>query len=178
MNELVEEVNRMSKEIEAKKKELVDVLKPKFQEMFLPFFTKYPFVVGFQWQQYTPYFNDGDECTFRVCDVYMKLKGYGLGSKKTDDDDDYSDYNHMLYCKYTLETKNGSYWKKEYENEKVKYFRLPKEEFNFEEYVKDRKALCEAFESIPKETMKELFGDHSEITVTKKGLQVEEYEHD
>jgi hypothetical protein len=36
-------------------------------EIFAHLFEKYPKVKGYTWNQYTPYFNDGDECTFRCC---------------------------------------------------------------------------------------------------------------
>ncbi len=35
-----------------------------FNEMTTALFQKYPALESFSWQQYTPYFNDGDECTF------------------------------------------------------------------------------------------------------------------
>ena len=31
-------------------------------------------VVGIRWTQYTPYFNDGDECVFCVHDTYVRFK--------------------------------------------------------------------------------------------------------
>lgn len=42
-------------------------------------------LVAIKWRQYTPYFMDGDACTFSVNDLYFKFKD-------TDEDDgDYSD---------------------------------------------------------------------------------------
>lgn len=34
-------------------------------------FEKYPKLESFSWTQYAPYFNDGDECVFRVNEVYQ-----------------------------------------------------------------------------------------------------------
>lgn len=38
---------------------------------FKAFFEKYPEIDGIVWEQYTPYFNDGDSCTFGVGEQYM-----------------------------------------------------------------------------------------------------------
>lgn len=37
-----------------------------FKEESKAIFEKYPEIENFSWTQYTPYFNDGDECTFSV----------------------------------------------------------------------------------------------------------------
>lgn len=38
-------------------------------EYFKPLFEKYPDLESFSWTQYTPYFNDGDSCTFGTHDI-------------------------------------------------------------------------------------------------------------
>lgn len=43
---------------------LTDTLKEGFQEIF----NTYPKLQKFSWNQYTPYFNDGDQCRFSVYD--------------------------------------------------------------------------------------------------------------
>lgn len=35
-----------------------------FNDALAAFFARYPEILAFRWAQYTPYFNDGDECTF------------------------------------------------------------------------------------------------------------------
>lgn len=47
------------------RKEMEDVAKKAFAEVAADVFTKFPTLQSFGWTQYTPYFNDGDECTFR-----------------------------------------------------------------------------------------------------------------
>ena len=44
-------------------------------EGFAEIFEKYPKLLSFSWNQYTPYFNDGDECTFRV-NVYSLIPDF------------------------------------------------------------------------------------------------------
>lgn len=52
-------------------------------------FEDFPDLEWFSWTQYTPYFNDGDECTFRVnSDLIIKLKGFRAISDDGEDDED------------------------------------------------------------------------------------------
>lgn len=37
---------------------------------FKEYFAKHPEVYGVRWEQYTPYFNDGDPCVFRLAGMY------------------------------------------------------------------------------------------------------------
>lgn len=37
---------------------------------FKEYFDKHPEVYGVKWEQYTPYFNDGDPCEFRLNGIY------------------------------------------------------------------------------------------------------------
>lgn len=50
------------------KKQFQEVIKIEFRKALDKFFEKYPTIEGITWTQYTPYFNDGDECTFSVHD--------------------------------------------------------------------------------------------------------------
>lgn len=62
--ELIEKVKQRVAEIEAKRQEMLKDLQQEFPELLKPVFEKYPTVEKVKWRQYTPYFNDGDECTF------------------------------------------------------------------------------------------------------------------
>jgi len=42
---------------------------------FKAYFDANPKVEAIRWRQYTPYFNDGDACVFRVRDFYIKYFG-------------------------------------------------------------------------------------------------------
>lgn len=46
-----------------------------FTEIFKEIFEKYPDIDSFSWTQYTPYFNDGDECIFSINSVDT-INGY------------------------------------------------------------------------------------------------------
>lgn len=63
--------------------------KEAFSEYLKDFFEQNPGVQKIQWTQYTPYFNDGDECVFRYYSAQVKLVG----------DKEYKDY-------YDIDDKN------------------------------------------------------------------------
>lgn len=65
------------------KKELFKSISDKLGGEFQQIFDRYPDLKSFGWAQYTPYFNDGDECVFGVhCDpdnIYINDElGYDL----------------------------------------------------------------------------------------------------
>ena len=66
-------VNEVDKKIQQLKSELqqtgINLLNPIFQE----FLEENPDIVAIRWQQYTPYFNDGEDCVFRIYDFCFEL---------------------------------------------------------------------------------------------------------
>lgn len=50
-----------------------------------------PNIEAVGWEQYTPYFNDGEECVFSVCDRYFSVKGTSCESSCEEDDFDESE---------------------------------------------------------------------------------------
>lgn len=54
-------------------------------EEFKAFFAAHPEITAVRWRQYTPYFNDGDPCVFRLCSIYFRSPGWD------EDGGDYSD---------------------------------------------------------------------------------------
>jgi hypothetical protein len=53
---------------------LSKVTKEQVAELFKPFFDANPQIDAVKWSQYTPYFNDGDTCTFSVHDIELVSK--------------------------------------------------------------------------------------------------------
>lgn len=112
-------------------------------------FSKYPKLESLSWTQYTPYFVDGDACTFRVCDIdHMKWSG----DKPVETDDDYED--DYIYF-------GGSEAKKRYGAK----------------LCADVCALSDALQDLD-DTMELIFGDHVQVTATREGFEVEEHDHD
>lgn len=72
--ELIEKIKAEMAAFDEKRKALCAELQKSFPALFKDFFAKHEWVEKFKWHQYTPYFNDGDECEFGVCHDYSSLE--------------------------------------------------------------------------------------------------------
>lgn len=61
------------------------------KEHFTKLFALCPELEAVRWEQYTPYFNDGDPCEFSVHDWTVRMAG-ATGDADLDDDFDYIPY--------------------------------------------------------------------------------------
>lgn len=142
---------KAQKEIHAKmtamREELKTIGEKLFKEGSQDIFDQFPEVQNFSWTQYTPYFNDGDECVFGVND-YFKVE-------LTNGD--------------LLEDVENSPWRR-------KRLLDNGEELDLEDNLGE--ALGGLLGGVDNDTMKALFGDHARITVSREGIEIEEYEHD
>lgn len=99
ISKLTEMIETTNKTIRQEGEEL---LKKDFQEMF----EKHPKLEWVAWQQYTPFFNDGDVCTFSVGDLYYRLEG-------DEQQDDLCDYNYAAsYSEDKTGKALGKWWDK------------------------------------------------------------------
>lgn len=175
--------------------DFVEQLRPQFSAAFDQFFNENPNVGGVQWTQYTPYFNDGDECIFRVNDMYLFPAGTDL------DDLDYDDcsfpyLNDVEAYKTLLETGQApADYRSYYSNESfLRTYGVTREQYildeaervginptNVEVYIKtleDWDTLAATLGSIDDDVYKDIFGDHVKVVVTRNGINVDEYDHD
>jgi len=72
-NELAENLKEMNARIRKIKDEMAVESRSVLNESFQEFFTANPEFKSVFWTQYTPHFNDGDECFFSVNEVWAKL---------------------------------------------------------------------------------------------------------
>jgi hypothetical protein len=109
-------------------------------------------LVAISWTQYTPYFMDGYACEFGIHELEFKLQG------DEDFTDSYDIQEHLESKKDVLD-------------------------FNESKY----KTTSELFESLKEihidlcsmeGALKDQFGDHVRVVITKDGIETEEYEHD
>ncbi len=63
-----EDLKKLKEDYETKKKELFAEMKVKFVEHSKALFDKYPLMMSFGMPCYTPYFNDGEPCTWEMND--------------------------------------------------------------------------------------------------------------
>lgn len=142
-----------------------------FKDTMKEFFDKNPGITALKWTQYTPYFNDGDECVFRVNDVYF-----------TNAPEDELE-NITAWGEY--EGEDESVWV----SQNIAYVLNSGSKYYQEEAAKIRAAggfdedSCNLIDKMiqsgeMEEIMKEMFGDHVVITATRDGFDVNDYEHD
>lgn len=137
------------------KAEAKELAKDAFAEMTAALFGGYPLLESFSWKQYTPYFNDGDPCTFSArvedqeCIAINGEDGYEIS-----EDCDYKEVNG-------------------------KWERRGFDESELHPLYKAQKAACELLCQVSHEQLEEMFGDHAKITVHRNGtVEVEECSHD
>ena len=130
------------------------------EEEFKKVFETFPQIEKICWTQYTPYFMDGDPCEFSVNDIgfYLSAKPISANHIHIGYDSDVSEY----------EWEHGKKWDGP-AHEIVQ--NASEEELNV---VRNLLTGIRANE----ELMEYAFGDHAMVTVTKEGIEIEEYDHD
>lgn len=125
-----------------------------------------PKIDGFRWEQYAPYFNDGEPCTFSVNEVRIKLVGL---------EDEDGDYEDGYLSEYDLrDTKWENNARVPLADDELPYGLTRDELKSLDDAAS---ALYTAFQEI-EEVMEQVFGNHVQVTATRKGIEVEEYDHD
>lgn len=84
MSSLKDVSKKFQDTIKSLEKEMKKMGGEAFYNELKPLFEKYPEVKFVNWTQYTPHFNDGDECTFSV-NIYDVLYAYDQDSEDLDD---------------------------------------------------------------------------------------------
>jgi len=176
---IVQEYLEFMKKFEASKKEYLDKMRGSFhQEVFAETFAKVPSLKQIQWEQYTPYFNDGDECVFSVRDrVYSSSdtrynSSYRLEELDKDEtgEPEAGAWSIDGYSGFKIPDDTDSSWIKE------------RYESHLQHVTKEEYAALHDLETIlsqlPKELYRDYFGEHSTVRVTRDSIETEEYEHD
>lgn len=155
-------------ELEAKKKAVEEEYQQQATALFKEIFDAIPQVYGFAWVQYTPYFNDGDPCKFRMGEISILL------GEPTEDD-----YGDSSYPEGWSVCYNGSLDPKD-KNSKYDYvvnsYNEARKTFT-EEEMTTLLELCQFLES-QNDLMHGLYGDHVRVTITREGTSTDEFDHD
>lgn len=181
-NNIAEKIEAKKAELEALRAEFISNLRSEFNNITKFFFEETP-VQAVTWTQYTPYFNDGDECIFGVNDLYFILEGFD--PKDLQDPYSYEDDEQG----YVLVQEQPSEQSLKYMREHVEgngssaeYYRTRLEQLaSQDEKYPDLAQKCKKFKELitaNEELMKDMFGDHAAVYLTKDNSYVEEYEHD
>lgn len=130
------------------------IVKEAFSEMAKTVFESNPDLKGFRWTQYTPYFNDGEACTFSAGSDDPDLFHPKDEANSYDDDDDAE-----------IGWVSDLWWSGKYKN-----LQSP-----LRKAYKDVQSFLGEFDD---DDFLEMFGDHVRVTVTPEGVDVSEYDHD
>ena len=150
-----------NREIAKLKKEAYDISKEIFEEWCREFFERNEAVGSFSWNQYTPYFNDGDTCVFSANTDYIKVNG-----EYAEDSDWISEKTITNYGTFNRETKK-------YEG------RVETLNSSYDpDLAKATREIQSFLSNFDNDFYIDRFGDHTEITVSREGIEVEDYEHD
>ena len=186
-NSVIERIKAELAAFEEKKQAFVAELRKEFPSMFTELFAQAPKLKSVSWTQYTPYFNDGEECTFsaHTSDLYINDRHPDYDEDDELEDDEIS-VNPTVYI--TLRTEEDVRINKElaekynrtwYKKEGIGSSGLapnPKYDADADRVSSE---ISEVLESIPDEFLKDLFGDHSKVTIFANGtIEVDDYDHD
>lgn len=154
---MFEHLKQMNAEMEALKKSYLEKSKEQFTIAAKEVFDAHPTLESFRWTQYTPYFNDGDTCEFTAHIYEPILNG--------EDDEIFSAVN-VDYGKYDNATRS-------YPNRKE----TPNPKYR-PDLVSARETVAKFLKCIDESVLKDMFGDHAEVTCSRSGTEVEKYNHD
>lgn len=177
MSNAIERINELQAARAAAQKAIEAEGKDLFTAACAELFAAHPLLISFGWTQYTPYFNDGDECTFRCNTDYINLKVADAeeeeepvvaveGEESEDEDDEDEEEEEEDYDDEDEDDEFGSWGLDEIPEDKL----TPKQ--------KAGKAVLELLGLFDDEDYKTFFDNHVRVTVTKNGVRTTEYSHD
>lgn len=105
LNEIIKDLAQFEVQVKVLKEETQAEMKMILAAMFTKFFDAFPSIGTVHWTQYTPYFNDGDECSFTISSIeFNKLVYGGIEDEEFDQGDSFSkssksiDYDTRRAC--------------------------------------------------------------------------------
>lgn len=159
---LVEEFNKFQEEFRQKAQE-------EFKNVFREYWQQNPKVYAVVWQQFTPYFNDGDPCEFSVHDLEPMTKElFDEWQEEGGWPEEYS----LIRKDYDIKKPDGTNYS--WDN---RPWKLPDETWTQEEVNNAaciRQLNSEAMEHI----FLAMFGDHVRVIATRDGFDTEDIQHD
>jgi hypothetical protein len=141
----------MLEDVSKKRAELSKQMISALQEGIAEFMKEHPSIKAIGWTQFTPYFNDGDTCTFSVGEIYGSMNE----NPPEDFYDDDLDGGWFTLNTYSVKNIEGL---------------SPSEKTELVEFAK---ALSKA-----EDDLQAAFGDHVKVIIKQDGIDVEDYEHE
>lgn len=148
---MVRNLSVIRKELTDLKQEIRTLGTSIVSDAFRNFFARYPEVVEVRWRQYTPYFNDGDPCTFRANDFCILTQ------------------SALEEAENSWRASNG-YYSDDYDL---------RDEFEESRWRQIHDDLRNIYLSLDFDNFLELaLGNDRKVRVSRNGVDTDEYEHD
>lgn len=178
---IANQMRDVNRQIEDLRKKSIEISKTVFHTAISNFFNTYPDVAAIRWRQYTPHFNDGDTCEFSVHELefYSEADYENLKNGELDDTYEFNSYRKPSEYVYRGAADPTNTYRDYYQADIDKYETLVKEKGERFAVVADGiEQFNKLFNEIDDDVMLSLFGDHVQVTVTKDGIDVDDYDHD
>jgi hypothetical protein len=151
---LKENLLEMRRKLEELRNQIRQQIRNTFNDESEHLFLKYPQLKKYSWNQYTPYFNDGDECVFSA-----NIDWYSILVNEEVDEGDWE---------------NKAYEISDYDAQTRKRVAKP----GHEEEVEMYNDLYEFLSLFTDEDYKFMFGDHVKVIVHRDRIEADHLEHD
>jgi hypothetical protein len=179
IDELKTKISEANARINELKKQVQKELQAEFTGALAELFDAYPFVKSLGFTAYTPYFNDGNTCEYNVHHDDCEFNGYD----EYEDEPQGEGVNVLKLARETIyvEEPNPDYnpvagsWAKE--GRETHWVEKPNPDFNplYKEAVD---AFRSALAVVDDDNWVDMVGDHVKVTITREGIETDEYDHD
>jgi hypothetical protein len=150
----------LKKKIADAQQELKITAKTLFKELSAGLFDENPTIVSFGWTQYTPYWNDGDTCTFSANTEYPTVTVLASDGIKVKHDENYGE----------------TVWL-DPEDEEIEHT-TDSEKYE-KEIEKATEKVADFLQNFSDDDLETMFGDHCQVTALRGGkIQVDGYDHE
>lgn len=155
MTTITETTEAVSKRLDELRTQMKNEGREALQAVFRQLFEQFPQIKTVYWAQYTPYFNDGDACTFRI--------------------------NEVNFSPVEWEDIDGPYFGEEADEEDQQDFSITTYRGSDHRVTPEMEAAMEAvskFLNAIEDQLPEIYRDHSWVRVHKDGAVVKDHNHD
>jgi hypothetical protein len=139
--------------------------KKAIKAVFKDLFDKFPEVHAVRWSQYTPYFNDGDACHFGLGEFWFGI--HQEQSHNLSPDEEFEDSEEEGEISYV-----SNFSKYDYKTGVTSYASQRHKEL--EDALNSVETTCDSLQDV----LEAVFGDHVKVTVTRRKIDIDDYDHD
>jgi hypothetical protein len=183
IDELKAKISEANMRISELKMQVQKELQKEFTGALDELFDAYPFVKSLSFTAYTPYFNDGDTCEYSVHHDDCKFNGFdqygdeGEGEGEGEGENILASAKENIYVEEPNPDYDASYSGWGSHRSKTKWVQKPNPDFNplYKEAVD---AFREALAVVDDDNWMDMVGDHVKVTITRDGIETDEYSHD